>query len=182
MNDGSMDPELPAAVQDLFDADLRRELIALRRAIHADPELSFQEERTAQKLERALAPIASGIRRAAKTGVVARVRGRDSSLPLVAIRGDIDALPVREETGLPFASHNDGVMHACGHDVHATWAVGAAALLAQRPAAGDVLIVLQPAEETGRGAPSMRRHESSCWTRCVASPSRPRPPTGSRRT
>ena len=155
MNDGSMDPELPAAVQHLFDADLRRELIALRRAIHADPELSFQEERTAQKLERALAPIAAGVRRVAKTGVVARIRGRDSSAPLVAIRGDIDALPVREETGLPFASHNEGVMHACGHDVHATWAVGAADLLARNPAMGDVLVILQPAEETGRGAPAI---------------------------
>ena len=155
MNDGSMDPELPAAVQHLFDADLRRELIALRRAIHADPELSFQEERTAQKLERALAPIAAGVQRVAKTGVVARIRGRDSSAPLVAIRGDIDALPVREETGLPFASHNEGVMHACGHDVHATWAVGAADLLARNPAMGDVLVILQPAEETGRGAPAI---------------------------
>ena len=155
MNDGSMDPELPAAVQDLFDADLRRALIALRRAIHADPELSFQEERTAQKLERALAPIAAGVQRVAKTGVVARIRGRDSSAPLVAIRGDIDALPVREETGLPFASHNEGVMHACGHDVHATWAVGAADLLARNPAMGDVLVILQPAEETGRGAPAI---------------------------
>jgi amidohydrolase len=70
----------------------------------------------------------------------------------VAVRGDIDALPISEETGLPFASENPGVMHACGHDVHATWAVGAAHLLTACPAAGDVLIVLQPAEETGRGA------------------------------
>jgi hippurate hydrolase len=149
-------PDVPPAVATLFDADLRRRLVELRRAIHADPELSFQEERTAQKLERALAALNdAAVRRVAKTGVVARVRGRDSSLPLVAIRGDIDALPVREETGLPFASHNEGVMHACGHDVHATWAVGAAALLAQRPAAGDVLVVFQPAEETGRGAPAI---------------------------
>jgi amidohydrolase len=147
---------IPHAVATLFDDDLRRSLVELRRAIHADPELSFQEERTAQKLERALAALSeASVRRVAKTGVVARVRGRDSSLPLVAIRGDIDALPVREETGLPFASHNEGVMHACGHDVHATWAVGAAALLAERPAAGDVLVVLQPAEETGRGAPAI---------------------------
>ena len=149
-------PDVPSAVATLFDADLRRSLVELRRAIHADPELSFQEERTAQKLERALTALNDAtVRRVAKTGVVARVRGRDSSLPLVAIRGDIDALPVREETGLPFSSHNEGVMHACGHDVHATWAVGAAALLAQRPAAGDVLVVLQPAEETGRGAPAI---------------------------
>jgi len=145
-------PDVPPAVATLFDPDLRRWLVELRRAIHSDPELSFQEERTAQKLERALAALNDAtIRRVAKTGVVARVRGRDSSLPLVAIRGDIDALPVREETGLPFASHNEGVMHACGHDVHATWAVGAAALLAQRPAAGDVLVVFEtstPAAET----------------------------------
>jgi hippurate hydrolase len=73
-------------------------------------------------------------------------------VPVVAVRGDIDALPVQEATGLPFASRRAGVMHACGHDVHASWAVGAAHLLAREPAVGDVLIVLQPAEETGRGA------------------------------
>ena len=149
-------PEMPAGVARLFDEKLRNALIALRRAIHADPELSFQEERTAQKLERALGEIgARDVRRVAKTGVVARVPGRRKDAPVVAVRGDIDALPVREETGLPFASHNEGVMHACGHDVHATWAVAAAALLARAPAAGDVVVVLQPAEETGHGAPAI---------------------------
>lgn len=147
---------LPPSVDELFDAALRRRLVELRRAIHADPELSFQEQRTAEKLERALTPIAGdSVERVAKTGVVARIRGRDRAAPLVAIRGDIDGLPVHEETGLPFASRNDGVMHACGHDVHATWAVAAAALLARQPATGDVLIVLQPAEETGKGAPAI---------------------------
>jgi amidohydrolase len=149
-------PEIPSAVADQFDADLRQQLVELRRAIHADPELSFQEDRTAQRLEQVLVSLgADDLRRVARTGVVARIRGRDRSAPLVALRGDIDALPVREETGLPFASHNEGVMHACGHDVHATWAVGAAALLARAPARGDVLVVLQPAEETGRGAPAI---------------------------
>ena len=149
-------PEVPAAIGDLFDADLRQQLIALRRAIHADPELSFQEVRTATKLEAALSSLGvTDVRRVAKTGVVGRIRGRDASAPVVAIRGDIDALPVREETGLPFSSQTEGVMHACGHDVHATWAVGAAALLVNRPAGGDVIIVLQPAEETGRGAPAI---------------------------
>ncbi|HKW48241.1 MAG TPA: M20 family metallopeptidase [Gemmatimonadaceae bacterium] len=148
--------ELPAGVNHLFNSALRQSLVELRRAIHADPELSFQEERTAQRLERALSSVAgTTVRRVAGTGVVARVRGTNPSAPLVAIRGDIDALPVREETGLPFASHNEGVMHACGHDVHATWAVAAAALLAEHPAFGDVLVVLQPAEETGRGAPAI---------------------------
>src|SRR5439155_13790527 len=98
---------------------------------------------------------ATDVRRVAKTGVVGRIAGKNSRAPLVAVRGDIDALPVREETGLSFASHNEGVMHACGHDVHATWAVGAAALLSRSPAAGDVIVVLQPAEETGCGAPAI---------------------------
>jgi hippurate hydrolase len=73
----------------------------------------------------------------------------------VVVRGDIDALPIQEETGLAFRSERPGVMHACGHDVHATWTVGAAHLLSARPARGDVLILLQPAEETTRGAPAV---------------------------
>jgi hippurate hydrolase len=80
------------------------------------------------------------------------MRGRNPNAPVVAIRGDIDALPIQEATGLPYASVNPGIMHACGHDVHASWAVGAAHLLAEQPAEGDVLVVLQPAEETGQGA------------------------------
>ena len=117
-------PEVSGRIAELFDTDLRQSLIELRRAIHADPELSFQEERTAQKLERALARVPGAtVRRVAKTGVVARIRGRDTSAPLVAIRGDIDALPVREETGLPFDVLSDirrdtirayGVWHRIG--------------------------------------------------------------------
>jgi amidohydrolase len=147
---------LPQPVASLFDHALRERLVTLRRAIHADPELSFQEERTARRLEDALRAIGDvSIRRAAKTGVLARVRGRSARAPVVALRGDIDALPITEATGLPYASKNPGVMHACGHDVHATWAVGAAWLLAQQPAEGDVVVLLQPAEETGQGAPAM---------------------------
>jgi hippurate hydrolase len=71
------------------------------------------------------------------------------------VRGDIDALPIAEGTGLPFASQNANVMHACGHDMHATWAVGAGLLLARDPAVGEVRIVLQPAEELGEGAPAV---------------------------
>lgn len=133
--------------------ELRERLLELRRSIHREPELAFQEERTAAKLERALEEVGvHDVRRVAGTGIVARVRGSSPGAPVIAIRGDIDALPITEDTGLPFASERDGVMHACGHDVHATWAVGAAALLATRPARGDTLIVLQPAEEIGRGA------------------------------
>ncbi len=139
--------------EDQVPPALRERLLELRRSIHREPELAFQEERTADKLERALKEIGvHDVRRVAGTGIIARVRGSNPGAPVIAIRGDIDALPITEDTGLPFASQRDGVMHACGHDVHATWAVGAAALLMTRPARGDTLIVLQPAEEIGRGA------------------------------
>jgi amidohydrolase len=141
------------AVERLFAPEMRGALIALRHEIHRDPELAFQEERTATRLEGALRALhPKRLDRVAGTGVLARIAGRDSRAPVVAIRGDIDALPIHESTGLEFSSRNAGVMHACGHDVHATWAVGAAHLLSARPAAGDVLIVLQPAEEIGKGA------------------------------
>lgn len=135
---------------------LSERLVALRRAIHQEPELAFQEERTAARLEQALRDAGiTKVRRVAGTGLVARVPGTDRDAPVIALRGDIDALPIREETDLPFASRREGVMHACGHDVHAAWAVGAAALLRERPARGDVLVVLQPAEEIGQGAAAM---------------------------
>lgn len=144
---------LPHALASRFDANTASKLVELRRALHADPELSWKEERTVEKLTAALAVFGiTDVQRVARTGLVARIAGRDRSAPVVAVRGDIDALPITEATGLPFASGNAGVMHACGHDVHATWAVGAARLLAERPAAGDVLVVFQPAEELGEGA------------------------------
>jgi amidohydrolase len=144
---------LPQPIEPFFPPPLRERLVTLRREIHANPELSFKEVETARRLTAALADVSPvQLDRVAGTGVVARIRGRERGAPVVAVRGDIDALPIEEATGLPFASRNAGVMHACGHDVHATWAVGAAHLLARDPAAGDVLIVLQPAEETGSGA------------------------------
>ncbi|HJU65177.1 MAG TPA: M20 family metallopeptidase [Gemmatimonadaceae bacterium] len=139
----------------LTDAELRQ-LVELRRELHRHPELSWQETRTAARLERALVELgALDVRRVAGTGIVARIAGRERGAPLVAVRGDIDALPITEATRLPYASENPGVMHACGHDVHATWTVGAALLLRRAPASGDVLIVLQPAEEVGQGARAM---------------------------
>ncbi len=144
---------LPAALASHLSQELKNTLVALRRELHQHPELSFREHRTSALLKRALGEL--GVERideVAGTGLVARITGLDRNAPVVAIRGDIDALPIQEATGLEFASVNAGVMHACGHDVHAAWAVGAAHLLASQPAAGDVLIVLQPAEETGEGA------------------------------
>lgn len=143
----------PSKILSLFPPAWQERLVALRRDLHQHPELSFQEKRTAAKLYAELESLRPAqLARVAETGVVARLRGRETSAPLVAIRGDIDALPIQEETGLPWASRNAGVMHACGHDVHAAWAAGAAYLLAENPARGDVLIVMQPAEEIGAGA------------------------------
>ena len=140
----------------LFPDDARQRLVALRREIHQHPELAFEERETSRRLHDALAALRpAALDRVAGTGLVARMAGRRRDAPVVAVRGDIDALPITEETGLPYASERPGVMHACGHDVHAAWAVGAAYLLSREPAEGDVLVVLQPAEETGRGAPAV---------------------------
>ena len=148
---------VPGALQNLFSDELRDQLITLRRTLHQHPELSGHESDTATRLAGALVAVTARRgavvqRLGAGNIVIGRIAGRRAGAPVVAIRGDIDALPIQEETGLPFASQVPGVMHACGHDVHATWAVGAGALLAAAPAAGDVLIVLQPSEETGSGA------------------------------
>ena len=146
-------PLLLPRLTGLFRDDDVKLLVELRRDLHRHPELSWKEERTAGRLADAVTALgATDVRRVAGTGVVARFVGRDRSAPVVAVRGDIDALPIEEATGLPFTSSSPGVMHACGHDIHSTWAVGAALLLARNPAAGDVLVVLQPAEEVGEGA------------------------------
>ncbi len=140
------------SIHTLFPDGLRDRLLTLRRDLHRHPELSLKEERTGQRLHDELAQLNPAVLKRVGTGVIARFKGTDPKAPVIAIRGDIDALPIQEETGLDYASQNPGVMHACGHDVHATWAVGAAHLLTRQPPPGDVVIVLQPAEEEGDGA------------------------------
>lgn len=137
----------------LFTPEDRERLVALRRDLHRHPELSWQESATQARLERALREVGiTDVRRIARTGLVARISGTDPGAAAIAIRGDIDALPITENTGLEYSSTNPGVMHACGHDVHASWAVGAALLLARQPVPGEVRVILQPAEELGEGA------------------------------
>lgn len=150
---GDEAPHVPDTVRALYSDALALQLSTLRRDFHRHPELSWHEQRTSELLGTTLAGFGvTDVRRVARTGLVARVPGRDRSAPVVALRGDIDALPIHEDTGLPFASINSGVMHACGHDVHATWAIAATRLLLDSPAHGDVLVVFQPAEELGEGA------------------------------
>ncbi|MEU2303428.1 amidohydrolase [Streptomyces misionensis] len=126
------------------------------RDLHRHPELSLREHRTAGKLAGRLADAgfetAEGV---GGTGVVGRLANGEG--PTVLLRADMDALPVPEATGLPYASATDGVMHACGHDLHVTWLAGAAAALARGRDTwrGTLLVVGQPAEETGQGARRM---------------------------
>jgi hippurate hydrolase len=158
-------------VQSLIAPKLRDELFALRRDLHRHPELSFQEHRTAERLQAVLERLVPGqVQRVAGTGVVARIAGHDRGAPLVAIRGDIDALPIHEDTGADFGSETPGVMHACGHDVHAAWTVGAASLLAAKPAAGDVLI-------PSRDRPTSSRSRSSDGARTPRDRTRRRTPS-----
>ncbi|HEX2518438.1 MAG TPA: M20 family metallopeptidase [Castellaniella sp.] len=133
--------------------------------IHAHPELSMQEKRTADLVAKRLRQIGFEVTTGVgKTGVVGLLKNGDG--PVVMLRADMDALPVQEATGVPYASkvtatdaegHTVPVMHACGHDMHVTWLLGATAVLAQTRAAwkGTVMAVFQPAEETAAGAQAM---------------------------
>jgi hippurate hydrolase len=144
--------DAPQRALERFAPDELAQLITLRRELHRHPELSWKEYATSDRLAAFAESLGGTVARVANTGVVARFRGLDPDAPIVALRGDIDALPIQEATGLDYSSAVPGVMHACGHDVHATWAIGAAMELRRRPAQGDVLVILQPAEELGTGA------------------------------
>ncbi len=132
-------------------------LIELRRDIHAHPELGFEEVRTAgvvaRELQRLGIPHQTGIGR---TGVVGLIEGGRPG-PVLAIRADMDALPIEETSGLPFASTRRGLMHACGHDIHTTTLLGVAAVLRDLAPqlAGTVKLVFQPAEEGLGGMQAM---------------------------
>ena len=138
-------------------------VVALRRAIHADPEVGLHCPRTTEKAKAALAGLPLEIHDSTSTtGFVAILRGGGADRPgsngrTVLLRGDMDALPMLEETGLPFASRNAGAMHACGHDAHTAMLVGAAkALSARRDALpGTVVFMFQPGEEGHHGAKFM---------------------------
>ncbi len=133
------------------------ELIEIRRDIHAHPELAFEEVRTAGVVTRELTrlgiPHQSGV---AKTGVVGLIEGGRPG-PVLAIRADMDALPIEERTGLPFASTVPGLMHACGHDIHTTTLLGVASVLHELAPqlAGTVKLIFQPAEEAIGGMREM---------------------------
>ena len=130
------------------------ELVTLRRAIHAEPELGLHCPRTTEKLKAALAGLPLQIRDSQSTsGFIARLDGARPGRT-VLLRGDMDALPIVEETGLDFASHLHGQMHACGHDAHSAMLASAARILCGRrdEFAGTILFMFQPGEEGMHGA------------------------------
>lgn len=137
--------------------ELEEQMLALRRAVHAKPELAFTEFETTALIKKTLEDL--GIKtfpNGDKTGVVGLLEGASPG-KTIGLRADIDALQVQEETGLPFASVHAGVSHACGHDVHTAAVLGAAMLLAERrdKLRGNVKFIFQPAEEPLLGAQSM---------------------------
>ncbi|HTT82265.1 MAG TPA: M20 family metallopeptidase [Rhizomicrobium sp.] len=130
------------------------EMVALRRAIHEEPELGLKTPATTAKIKQALAGLPLELREGpSTTGFVAALRGHSNGRT-VLLRADMDALPMQEETGLPFTSRHEGAMHACGHDSHVAMLAGAAkALCANRDRlAGTVLFMFQPGEEGHHGA------------------------------
>ncbi len=129
----------------------------IRRSLHRLPELAYHEHQTSALIARELdnlgIPYQQGL--AGGTGIRAEIGSEKSNAPCVALRADIDALPIVEETGLPFSSGRPGLMHACGHDGHVAMLLGAAKLLRDMELAGKVVLLFQPAEESGNGAAAM---------------------------
>src|SRR3954452_14297530 len=162
-----MNPSLPNLTDPVLKdlANLLPDLEALYKDVHAHPELSMQETRTAGLAAQRLRVAGYEVtERVGKTGVVGLLR--NGAGPTVMLRADMDALPIEEATGLPYASKvkakdRDGnagpVGHMCGHDMHVAWLAGAAALLARAREAwhGRLVAVFQPGEETAEGARAM---------------------------
>jgi amidohydrolase len=136
---------------------IREDIIAIRHDIHQHPELSFQEERTAQKVETYLKGLGLETHRISNTGVWAMIQGEAGPGKTLALRADLDALPIQEATQKDYKSVNDGVMHACGHDVHTSALLGAATILVQLKAQlkGQVKLIFQPGEEKLPGGASL---------------------------
>lgn len=133
------------------------EFIAVRHHLHANPELSYKEFETSKFVQSKLTEFGIPFTVMAETGVVALIEGKNPSSKIVALRADMDALPILEENDIPYKSTKPGVMHACGHDVHTTCLLGAAKILNElkNDWEGTVKLVFQPGEEKNPGGASI---------------------------
>ena len=132
------------------------EFIAVRRHIHAHPELSYQEFETSLYIQEQLRVMGIAFEQKATTGLVAVIEGKNSASRVIALRADMDALQIQEENEVPYCSTNEGVMHACGHDVHTSILLGAAKILVETKDLweGTVKLLFQPGEEKNPGGAS----------------------------
>ena len=132
------------------------EFIGVRRHLHANPELSYQEFATSQYVQERLQQEGIAFEVMATTGIVATIQGKNPNTRVIALRADMDALPIQEENQVPYCSTKPGVMHACGHDVHTTILLGAARILHQLKDEweGTVKLFFQPGEEKNPGGAS----------------------------
>jgi amidohydrolase len=132
------------------------DLISIRHHLHANPELSYQEFKTSAFVQDRLTQMGIGFEVKATTGILATIKGNNPDVRVIALRADMDALPIQEDNDVPYQSLNDGVMHACGHDVHTTILLGAAQILNNLRAEweGTIKLLFQPGEERNPGGAS----------------------------
>lgn len=140
-----------------LSAEYREEFIGVRQHLHANPELSYQEFQTSRFIQEKLSDWSIPFSVKATTGVVGIIRGRNPQSRVLALRADMDALQISEENEVPYKSMNEGIMHACGHDVHSTCLLGAAKILndLKNEWEGTVVLIFQPGEEKNPGGASL---------------------------
>jgi len=131
----------------------KEEIVRLRRDFHMHPELGFEEERTSKNVEKYLREIGIKTKRIAKTGVIGDINNGSSST--IALRADMDALPIQEENNVPYKSRIPGKMHACGHDAHTAMLLVSSKILYHRELPVNIRLIFQPAEEGLNGAARM---------------------------
>lgn len=149
-------PDLRDKIKELA-AESAAEIIALRRHLHANPELSFQEFETSKYVYQRLCTLGLEPSSVADTGLVAYIQGTNPGKKTIALRADLDALPIDEQNEVPYKSTKPGVMHACGHDVHTASLLGAAGILSKirKSFQGTIKLIFQPGEERIPGGASL---------------------------
>lgn len=147
-----------------LSSDYHKEVISIRRHLHMHPELSFKEHETCSFVEKQLDAIGiKNRKRAAQTGIVALIEGKNPQAKTIALRADMDALPLQETNDVSYKSQNAGIMHACGHDVHTSSLLGAARILNEMKNEfdGTVKLIFQPGEEKLPGGASLMIKEGA---------------------